>query len=68
MEFDDQGNHNYRIYLHPTADEKIAQNPPTPEQQKEMDDLIEAKREQFYAQKRARRLLFWAATDDTTNP
>lgn len=56
MQFDDEGNHNHKVVLHPTVYEKLAQNPPTPEQQKEMDDLISAKKQEFYAQKRTRRL------------
>ena len=56
MWFDEEGNHNYRLYMHPDVYQKLAENPPTPEQNQAMEELLEIKREEFYAQKRTRRL------------
>ena len=56
MNFDENGNHNYQFYVHPDTYKRLMENPPTPEQQRQMDELIEAKRAEYYAQKRARRL------------
>lgn len=56
MRFDEDGNHNYRLYVSPDTAKKLEENPPTPEQQKRMEELINAKREEYYAQKRTRRL------------
>jgi hypothetical protein len=58
MRFDNEGNHGVRFY--PSNPENMAQRmretPPTPEQIKQMDELIKAKREEYYAKKRTRRL------------
>ena len=56
MYFDEEGNHNYQFYVHPDTYKKLAENPPTPEQEKAMEELIKSKREEYYAQKRIRRL------------
>jgi len=54
--FDEYGNHNYQFYCHPDVGKKLAENPPTPEQDKRMEELINRKREEYYAKKRTRRL------------
>jgi hypothetical protein len=56
MHFDKDGNHNYQIYMHPDTAKKLEQNPPTPEQIKSIEETIEAKRRDFYARKRSRKL------------
>lgn len=53
MHFDEYGRHNYKF---PSLAKRLAETPPTPEQQKKMEELIKAKREGYYAQKRTRRL------------
>lgn len=54
--FDENGNHNYQFYCHPDVGKKLAENPPTPEQDKRMEELINRKRTEYYAKKRTRRL------------
>jgi hypothetical protein len=54
MRFDEDGNHGYEFYLHPDTAKKIP--PPTPEQKQRWEDTIRAKREEYYAKKRTRRL------------
>lgn len=54
--FDEDGNHNYEFYCHPDVGKKLAENPPTPEQDKRVEELISRKREEYYAKKRTRRL------------
>jgi len=54
--FDENGNHNYQIHCHPDVGKKLAENPPTPEQNKKMEELINRKRVEYYAKKRTRRL------------
>jgi hypothetical protein len=56
MRFDEHGNHNTQFIVHPDTARKLEQNPPTPEQQKRWEDALIAKREEYYAQKRTRRL------------
>ena len=56
MHFDEDGNHNYKYYLHPDMAKKLAENPPTPEQEKRAEEIIKRKREEYYAKKRTRRL------------
>jgi hypothetical protein len=56
MHFDKDGKHNYQIYMHPDTAKKIEQNPPTPEQIELIEKTIEAKRRDFYARKRSRKL------------
>lgn len=56
MHFDEEGNHNYQLYVHPDTAKKLAENPPTPEQEKRAEEIIKRKREEYYAQKRTRRL------------
>jgi hypothetical protein len=38
------------------TEKKIKETPPTPEQKQRIKDVTKAKREEFYAKKRARRL------------
>jgi hypothetical protein len=56
MHFDEDGNHNYKYYTHPDTAKKLAENPPTPEQEKRAEEIIKRKREEYYAKKRTRRL------------
>jgi hypothetical protein len=56
MRFDENGNHNTKLVLHPDTARKLEENPPTPEQQKRWEDALNAKREEYYAKKRTRRL------------
>jgi len=56
MRFDEDGNHQTEFIMHPDTAKKLAENPPTPEQQKRWEDALNKKREEYYAQKRTRRL------------
>jgi hypothetical protein len=57
MRFDKNGNHGFKFYpSSPEMAQRMRANPPTPEQQKKMEELIKAKREEYYAKKRTRRL------------
>ena len=56
MRFDANGEHNYKFYMHPDAFKKLSAVPPTPEQQQRWNDVMKAKKEDFYAKKRIRRL------------
>jgi hypothetical protein len=56
MRFDEDGNHHWKFYVHPDTAKKLAENPPTPEQEKRWEEAINAKREEYYAKKRTRRL------------
>jgi hypothetical protein len=56
IHFDENGNHNYSFYVHPETGKRLAKNPPTPEQEREMEEIIKIKKQEFYAQKRTRRL------------
>lgn len=56
MTFDEHGNHNYKIYVHPETAKKLQANPPTPEQSKQIQEAIEAKRREYYERKPTRRL------------
>jgi hypothetical protein len=56
MTFDENGEHNYQTIVHPDQKKKLDENPPTKEQEITLQKLIEKKREEYYAQKRIRRL------------
>jgi hypothetical protein len=56
MRFDEDGNHNTQFVIHPDTAKKLEETPPTPEQQKRWEEAIYAKREEYYAKKRTRRL------------
>lgn len=56
MSFDERGNHNYQFVVHPDTHKKIMETPPTPEQEEMIKKAIQAKREEYYAQKPTRRL------------
>jgi len=56
MHFDENGNHNYQIIVHPDTYEKFLANPPSPEQLAKGKEIMERKKKEFYAQKRTRRL------------
>jgi hypothetical protein len=56
MKFDEQGNHNNEIYMHPNTAKKLEENPPTPEQSRKIQEAIETKRREYYERKPTRRL------------
>jgi hypothetical protein len=56
VRFDEDGNHHMEFVVHPDTYKKLAENPPTPEQRKRWDEVMNAKREEYYAKKRTRRL------------
>jgi hypothetical protein len=57
MEFDEDGNHNHVLVLHPDQWAALqAKGPLTPEQQQKLDDLFTRKREEADARRRHRRL------------
>jgi hypothetical protein len=55
MRFDEDGNHGTTFYMHPDTAKKM-QKPPTPEQTKRWNETMQAKKEEYYAKKRTRRL------------
>jgi hypothetical protein len=56
MRFDKDGKHNNELYMHPDTAKKLENNPPTPEQIERIEKTIQAKRDEFYARKRTRRI------------
>lgn len=46
----------YTVFMNPETEKKIKETPPTPEQKQRIKDVTKAKREEFYAKKRSRRL------------
>ena len=56
MTFDEHGNHNYQIVLHPTTAQKLRENPPTEEQKRRIEEAIEQKRREYYERKPSRKL------------
>lgn len=56
LRFDENGNHNAKFYAHPDTFKKLSANPPTAEQQERWNQVLNAKREEYYAKKRTRRL------------
>lgn len=54
MRFDKDGTHGYKFYAHPNDVAKFGL--PTPEQEKELEEVIREKRAEYYAKKRTRRL------------
>ena len=56
IRFDKEGNHGYQFVVHPDTYKKLMENPPTPEQETRWEETMKAKREEYYAKKRTRRL------------
>ena len=56
IRFDQNGEHNYKFYMHPDTYKKLSANSPTQEQQRRWNEVMKAKKEEFYATKRTRRL------------
>jgi hypothetical protein len=56
MRFDKDGNHNYEFIVSEEMGRKISENPPTPEQMQRWEEALNAKRDEYHAQKRTRRL------------
>lgn len=54
MRFDKDGNHGYKFYAHP--DDAAKHGSPTEEQKHKLGEVIKAKKEEYYAKKRTRRL------------
>lgn len=55
--FNDDGCPNMpTLVIHPNMRKVLEDNPPTEQQQKQMDDLISRKRDEFFAKKRTRKL------------
>lgn len=44
------------LVVHPEMAKKLAETPPTPEEEKQLEALIERKRQEFYARRRVRKL------------
>ncbi len=56
VRFDQNGDHNWKFYMHPDTFKRLSANPPTPEQQQRWDAVMKAKKEEYYAKKCTRRL------------
>jgi hypothetical protein len=57
MDFDEAGNHNHVLVIHPDQWAELQKNGPlTPEQQQKLDDLYKRKREEADARRRYRRI------------
>jgi len=56
MHFDENGEHNSKFYMHPNTYRKVSATPPTIEQQQRWNEVMKAKKEEYYAKKRTRRL------------
>jgi hypothetical protein len=54
--FDEEGNHNIQLCVGSEAAKKLNETPSTPEQDKQYEELVRRKREEYYAKKRTRRL------------
>lgn len=56
MRFDNDGNHNIKFYSGPKESRGAVELIPPPEQQQRLEEVFDAKRKEYYAQKRTRRL------------
>jgi hypothetical protein len=56
MHFDEAGKPTSQIVVNPNTAKQMEETPQTPEQQQRIGELIEAKRREFYARKRSRKL------------
>jgi len=56
MRFDEEGNHGNTMVMHPSLAKKMHENPPTPEQTQRWNETMQAKKDEYYAKKRTRRL------------
>jgi hypothetical protein len=56
MYFDENGEHNYQIYINPETAKKLEGAPPTKEQIGKIESAISSKRDEYNAKKRTRRL------------
>lgn len=56
LRFDKKGNHNMKFYSQPKENRPARELVPTREQQERLDAVFKAKREEYDAQKRTRRL------------
>lgn len=57
IDFDEDGNAKMPILIvHPDARKRLAETPPTPEEEKQLEALIERKRQEFNARRRVRKL------------
>ena len=56
VEFDEEGNHNLTLVLHPNTAKQLVGKKPTPEQEEKLKMLMERKREEDRASRRRREL------------
>jgi hypothetical protein len=56
MRFDEEGRHGNTMVMGPDLAKKMQENPPTPEQVQRWNETMQAKKNQYYAKKRTRRL------------
>lgn len=56
IHFDEDGKHDYQVYMNPETAKKLEKTPPTPEQLQKIEEAMELKRRNFYARKRSRQL------------
>lgn len=54
--FDKQGRHNYKFYMNSKTAKKVMAVPPTEDQIRRMKEVVDAKREAFFAKRHSRRL------------
>lgn len=56
LSFDEEGRPNLTIVMHPGTVEKLRENPPTPEQEARIDEILSRRREEWLASRRRRDL------------
>jgi hypothetical protein len=57
MTFDDEGRPQYQVFLNSETSERLSKVPPTGEQLKRARQIVEAKRNSYFAERRHRRLI-----------
>ena len=56
ISFNTDGSPATKLYMHPSTSEVLFNHPPTPEQQKRIDDIVSRKREEWHASRRRQEL------------
>lgn len=56
LQLDEHGHDNLQMVASPQMIQKMRENPPTAEQTQQWNETMQAKRDEYYAQKRTRRL------------
>lgn len=56
MVFDEDGNHNYQMVMHPKTAERLRENPPSEEQKQRIEEAINLKRKEYFERRPTRRL------------